>query len=260
MDTRTGELTEVRPSGSRLLRVLVRGPATPGPTHLEELRLLVLGDLVRRVVERQGLRVLAAWSTTAPGRPAEQPRHPARQDLAELNIPQMYAEDVAGVLDGVVDLELAGADAAPSDSVRVLVRVGRLLFAGREPGGAGLAEVAARGYDPLAVRLAFLEHRYGERLELTWETLGAADATLRRWRHGVAEWAEHPSRPASEAYVDEARAALDADLDTPGALAALRRLERDPDVPPGAKFETFALLDQVLALDLAREVGRPPGG
>jgi hypothetical protein len=31
----------------------------------------------------------------------------------------------------------------------------------------------------------------------------------------------------------------------------------NPAVPPGAKFETFVFLDQVLALDLARDVGQP---
>jgi len=52
-------------------------------------------------------------------------------------------------------------------------------------------------------------------------------------------------------------AAFEDDLDTPAALAALRALERDESVPPGARFEAFAYLDQLLGLDLARDVGKP---
>ena len=50
-----------------------------------------------------------------------------------------------------------------------------------------LRDLTARGLDPLAVRLAFLEHRYRQQLNLTWETLDAADGTVRRWRDQVAE-------------------------------------------------------------------------
>ena len=40
------------------------------------------------------------------------------------------------------------------------------------------------------------------------------------------------------------------------ALVTLRALAASPHVPPGAKFETFAHLDQLLGLDLASQVGR----
>jgi cysteinyl-tRNA synthetase len=53
-------------------------------------------------------------------------------------------------------------------------------------------------------------------------------------------------------------AAFDDDLDTPAALRALHSLEQDRQIPPGSKFETFAHTDQLLGLDLAREVGRAP--
>jgi cysteinyl-tRNA synthetase len=61
----------------------------------------------------------------------------------------------------------------------------------------------------------------------------------------------------SEPHVRRLRAALDEDLDTPTALVTLADLEKDPDVAPGAKFETFAWADRVLGLDLVRDVGRP---
>jgi hypothetical protein len=40
-------------------------------------------------------------------------------------------------------------------------------------------------------------------------------------------------------------------------LGLLPQLIENPAVPPGAKFETFMFLDQVLALELARDVGQP---
>lgn len=135
-----------------------------------------------------------------------------------------------------------------------------LLFEGRKMSkSAGnvvlVSDLIAHGLDPLALRLAFLEHRYRTQMNLTWASLEAADATLRRWRDRVAHWAESPSGPADVDTVAQVRAAFDDDLDTPRAIAAVRALERS-DVDPGVKFETFALLDRLLGLDLVRLVGR----
>ncbi|HXW47407.1 MAG TPA: cysteine--tRNA ligase [Streptosporangiaceae bacterium] len=121
-----------------------------------------------------------------------------------------------------------------------------------------LADLEARGLDPLSARLAFLEHRYRQQMNLTWQTLEAADGTLRRWRDRVATWATEPSKPMRAEYSERISAALDQDLDTPAALRVLRELERDAQVPAGSKFETFAAFDRVLGLDLVREIGRVP--
>jgi cysteinyl-tRNA synthetase len=137
-----------------------------------------------------------------------------------------------------------------------------LLFEGRKMSKSTgnvvlLSDVVAAGLDPLAVRLALLEHRYRQQMNLTWESLRAADKTLRRWRGRVAEWAEAPSRPMSAEHVARAQAALDDDLDTPLALRIVRELERDESQPPGSRLEAFLHLDQMLALDLSRDIGRP---
>jgi cysteinyl-tRNA synthetase len=138
-----------------------------------------------------------------------------------------------------------------------------LLFEGRKMAKSTgnvvvLADLPARGLDPLALRLAFLDHRYRQQLNLTWEVLQAADRTLRRWRERVAEWATSPSQAMRAEYVSDFYAAFDNDLDTPAALRVLRALEKDGEVPPGAKFETFAHADHLLGLDLARDIGRAP--
>ena len=121
-----------------------------------------------------------------------------------------------------------------------------------------VSDLVDRGLDPLALRLAFLEHRYRQQMNLTWDTLSAADRTLRRWRELVAEWACSPSKPMCAQVTEQIAAAFDDDLDTPAALRALRRLGHDPQIPPGSKFESFAHADQLLGLDLARDVGRAP--
>jgi cysteinyl-tRNA synthetase len=153
--------------------------------------------------------------------------------------------------------------AAGQEVVRHWVHGEHLLFDGRKMAKSTgnvvlLSDVMAAGLDPLAVRMAFLEHRYRQQMNLTWDTLRAADRTVRRWRARVAEWAESPSAPMASAYVERVEAAFADDLDTPGALRVLRELERDESVAPGAKFESFLHLDQVLALDLSTDVGKVP--
>jgi cysteinyl-tRNA synthetase len=147
--------------------------------------------------------------------------------------------------------------------VRHWVHGEHLLFEGRKMAKSSgnvvlLADLPARGLDPLALRFAFLDHRYRQQLNLTWAVLEAADRTLRRWRERVAEWARSPSQAMCAQYVSDFHAALDDDLDTPAALRVLRSLEKDSEIPAGSKFETFAHVDQMLGLDLARDIGRQP--
>ncbi|MFF5206793.1 cysteine--tRNA ligase [Streptosporangium sp. NPDC000396] len=137
-----------------------------------------------------------------------------------------------------------------------------LLFDGRKMAKSTgnvvvLGDVAEAGLDPLAVRLALLEHRYRQQMNLTWDTLRAADKTLLRWRSRVAEWSESPSRPMPAERVARIEAAFDDDLDTPLALRLLRELERDDSIAPGSRFEAFLHLDRILGLDLPSDIGKP---
>jgi hypothetical protein len=148
------------------------------------------------------------------------------------------------------------------------VGVGPVTFAGRDADGrapheepvVSLSALTDRGLDPLAVRLALMSRHHGEPADLTWDVLADADQTLRRWRGLVAGWAESPSKPMCAEVTAQVAAAFDGDLDTPEALRALGGLEQDPQIPPGSKFESFLHADQLLALDLPREIGRPPRG
>ncbi|MET9068472.1 cysteine--tRNA ligase [Streptosporangium sandarakinum] len=160
--------------------------------------------------------------------------------------------------------ERAQSDAAVGrEVVAHWVHGEHLLFEGRKMAKSTgnvvlLADVAEAGLDPLAVRLAMLEHPYRRQMNLTWDTLRAADRTLRRWRSRVAGWSESPSRPMPAERVAAVEAAFDDDLDTPLALRLLRELERDESIAPGSRLEAFLHLDRILALDLASEIGRTP--
>jgi len=66
-------------------------------------------------------------------------------------------------------------------------------------------------WDPRAIRLAIIEHHY--RREWEWD-----DSLMPRNADRLARWCDAGK---GEAALDEARAALDDDLDTPGALAAI---------------------------------------
>ena len=150
-----------------------------------------------------------------------------------------------------------------TDVVRHWVHAEHLLFDGRKMSKSSgnvvlVRDVIDRGLDPLALRLAFLQHRYRQQMNLTWQVIEGANKTLERWRSKVAQWATDPSAPIPADYREQFLAALDEDLDTPRALAVLRAVERDDQLSDGARFEFFAWADAFCGLDLARTVGQAP--
>ncbi len=93
----------------------------------------------------------------------------------------------------------------------------------KSSGGApSLDDVRARGIAPLAYRLLLLGARYRQRIELSWQSLDAAQRTLERIGQTLADVGAAPApsldgEPRWQAF----RAALADDLDTPRALAVL---------------------------------------
>ena len=239
-DLRHGQVTDVEPARRRLLRLSVAAPAAGDRAHLGDLRTFIVGDLIRRNAERAKLVVQAGQDAGG------------AEDGAILGLRPPEESH----LDGVIDVQVGGPD--PGDRARHWTAAGAVRFDGSDAGGnpVYLGDVSVRGLDPLAVRLAFLQQPYRDTVDLSWPALADADQALSAWRGLVAEWATHPSRPMSAPHAAEVTGAFDNDLFTPGALVTLGALARSPQVPPGAKFETFAHLDQLLGLDLAREVGR----
>ncbi|MGW2179618.1 hypothetical protein ACWCXX_16255 [Streptomyces sp. NPDC001732] len=265
-DPRTGHLVDVPTAPRRLLRSCVHLPALGtgtnddtgtglGPSHL---RVLLVGDVLARTAELNGLQVVTVLTT------------------------QELTTDRAGALDRVMAVlgihpPTAVALGGPAD-VHVLapddngdhcdattgtrIEVGRVDTAPPPDNTPALpnlsaapADPAQDAADPLAVRLLLLDHPHTAPLTITGTALAGARQTLRQWRAQVADWARHPSKPIPTDLLRQSYAALTENLDVATVLALLADTAARPDVPPGAKFETFAHLDRVLGLDLAREIG-----
>nr|WP_244189588.1 hypothetical protein [Streptomyces incarnatus] len=109
--------------------------------------------------------------------------------------------------------------------------------------------------DPSALRLALLSVPRGEPVRLGPAVLEEAAGRLARWRRAVAGWARQPSRPVPDEVRARLRSAWEDDLGLPGVLEVLRAVEDAPDLPDGARFETYVYADRLLALDLARDLG-----
>jgi len=178
------------------------------------------------------------------------------------------------LLEGNVDLHLGGIDLrfphhenerAQSNSavgyevVENWVHGEHLLFEGRKMSkSAGnvvlLNDVIAKGLDPLALRLCFLENRYRSQMDLTWDSLRAADATLDRWRKKMAQWQDQGE--TDNQFVSDFSAGsladIKQDLDTPRALQQLRKLEKDELISGATKAACFSTVDKIYGLEIAR--------
>ena len=117
-------------------------------------------------------------------------------------------------------------------------------------------DVVNKGFDPLSLRMAFLQHRYRSQMNLTWDVISAANDQLNRWRGKVNEWSQSVSAPMAQDYLERFTELFFDDLNTPMAINVLRDLEKDDAVSAGSKFETFIHLDALLGLDLARDIGK----
>ncbi len=178
------------------------------------------------------------------------------------------------LLEGNVDLHLGGIDLrfphhenerAQSNSavgyevVENWVHGEHLLFEGRKMSkSAGnvvlLSDVIEKGLDPLALRLCFLENRYRGQMDLTWDSLRAADATLDRWRKKMVQWSEQgevDNKFVSD-FCEGTLGDIQQDLDTPRALQQLRRLEKDELISGATKVACFIRVDEIYGLEIAR--------
>jgi len=179
-------------------------------------------------------------------------------------------------LDGHVDLHIGGIDlrfphheneraqsnsASGNEVVDHWLHGEHLLFEGRKMSkSAGnvvlLGDIIERGLDPLALRLTFLENRYRAQMDLTWESLIAANSTLKRWRLKMAEWNGLKEVIANEiqGLKKELVEAINQDLDTPRVTQLLRKVERSTDLDDHAKRAFFLFADGYLGLELDMKV------
>jgi len=140
-----------------------------------------------------------------------------------------------------------------TESVDLWVHGEHLLFEGRKMSkSAGnvvlLDDVIAKGFDPLALRLCFLENRYRSQMDLSWQSISAAHDTIKRWRTKIATWGASQSIEIDSTIL----AFLENDLDTPRVTTYLRSVEKDNNLTDAQKANAFLFADQVLGLELSR--------
>ncbi|MEU7102887.1 hypothetical protein AB0A66_31780 [Streptomyces longwoodensis] len=235
-DARTGHPVPAAPVRRGLTRVEVHAPAH----GTGALRVLLVADVLVRALELDGTPV---WTLLT----GDHERADLRAAAAALGIrPFEDSGGGAAGLGGAQALHVAPAGADVPDGV--LVEVADVDAPDAVP-------VEGAGPDPAALRLALLSERRDVPVRLDAAALGEAGDTLGRWRRTVADWARLPSRPVPEALRVRLRAAWEDDLDVPQVLRVLREVEDDPDLPPGARFETYAHADRLLGLELTREIG-----
>jgi cysteinyl-tRNA synthetase len=136
------------------------------------------------------------------------------------------------------------------EAVDLWVHGEHLLFEGKKMSKSSdnvvlVSDIIARGIDPLALRLCFLENRYRSQMDLTWNSITAANETLKRWRNKMSTW----NHSHSTAIDPEMESAFNNDLDTPKVILRLREIEKSE---VENKRELFLYADQVLGLDLDR--------
>ncbi|MFA5125119.1 MAG: cysteine--tRNA ligase [Patescibacteria group bacterium] len=116
-----------------------------------------------------------------------------------------------------------------------------------------VADVKAKGYDPLALRYFFLGAHYRSKQNFTWEALDAAQSALNNLRTQLLSF--RPSRPdggrVDKPLKNRFIAALEDDFNIPQALALVWEILKD-DLPDAEKHATIIDFDQVLGLDLSQ--------
>ncbi len=232
IDARTGEPVDAAPARRGLTRI----EAHTRGFDSTALRVLLVADLLVRALELGGTPVWALLDEE--GEPAQ-----LRAGAAALGIrPFEESRDAASGLGEAQVLHVVAEGGPQPDGVRVAVAPVH-------------AETPPQEADPTALRLALLSSRRSVPVRLDAAALAEAQDTLARWRRAVATWARQPSRPIPDEVRTRLRGAWEDDLGIPAVLRVLTWVETEPDLPDGARFETYAYADRLLGLELTRDLG-----
>jgi cysteinyl-tRNA synthetase len=113
-----------------------------------------------------------------------------------------------------------------------------------------LKDIQDKGYEPLALRLLFLQAHYRSQMNFTWESLDAAQAFLK----GLQAWADSAKQAvptidpeAVSRLRNEIKGALESDLNTAKALAQINEFI-DRSAPT---TDLLHYIDETLGLNLA---------
>jgi len=143
--------------------------------------------------------------------------------------------------------------ASEKEVVNHWVHAEHLLFEGRKMSKSSqnvvlVEDLINKGLNPLSLRLVFLEHRYRQQLDLTWNTLQAADKTLTRWYRFIAELKKVYQPVVDEEYLNQIKGFIENDLDTVNAILTLREVEKSASISNEVKLHTFLSAERWLGL------------
>ena len=116
-----------------------------------------------------------------------------------------------------------------------------------------LADLRARGFDPLAFRYLCLLTHYRSRLNFTFASLRAAASALERLRGRLRDWHSLPAQSLSGTALDwdgRFTSALLVDLNLPAAVGVLWSMLRQGDLPPAQARDLILRWDKTLGLGL----------
>ncbi len=180
------------------------------------------------------------WQAHAPGEPAwPSPWGPGRPGwhVECSTLARAYLGPLVDIHGGGADLSyphheceiaLAQAQAGRCPFVRYWLHSGMVWYQGakmsKSLGNLVMVCKLAEDYPPDALRVLLAGHHYREPWSYDPAELEQAAAMARRWREAASPSAAPVAPGAREACQSEFRAAMDDDLDTPRAVAALDRL------------------------------------
>ena len=115
-----------------------------------------------------------------------------------------------------------------------------------------------KAYDPLSFRFMCLNSHYRKQLVFTYDALNQAEATLKKLRNKISSINDEGelNKELFDNYNNKFMNSLEEDLNTANALAVLYEMLKDGDVNGHTKLELISNLDEILAVELIKEVKR----
>jgi cysteinyl-tRNA synthetase len=133
-----------------------------------------------------------------------------------------------------------------------------------------MADIEAKGFDPLALRYLFLTAHYRSKINFTWKSLESAGKALDALRKHAAEWKKSRKKTRNktktkggkkkiEDYDAKFTKSINDDLNTPEALGIVWELVRDSEVGDRDKLKLLLEFDEVFGLRLKDARAEPKG-
>ena len=117
-----------------------------------------------------------------------------------------------------------------------------------------LHDIEDKGFDCVAFRYLILTANYRDKLNFTWESLGAAQNALQGLRGQIRAW-DSPNQ-INPNFWQRFLEAANNDLGIPQALAIMWEMVKS-DIPSETKSATLLKMDEVLGLGLDQYIAHP---